>query len=129
MKVYSVFDYLDRKWDHYEGPGGFPASGVFRHGGAAATKSPEGMLAKLPHDAVHIGSSDKPRGIIARIDRSRGVEMASLGDASTDGAPSSALSWVGLAVVVAGAFYVGRKSVAAEKQVRSKVAAARRSLA
>lgn len=118
--IYSVYNYDDRSWDYYEGVGSFPATGFFRK--PLRTDAPEHMLLPLPPGASPVGSGPLPRGVIAHQNsEERGVSLSGVGDVADD-QPSSKLAWLGLAVVVAGAFWLGRKSVPAEQRARKAAA-------
>jgi len=114
--IYSVYDHTARRWNQYQGTGAVPPTAFFRD--SKSGEAPERLLAQLPPDAVLMGVSDKPRGVVA-TDRRSGA-LAGLGQSPDSNLPSSALAWLGLAVVVGGVFWLGRRSVSAEAAVRSK---------
>lgn len=112
--IYSVYDHSARRWHYYEGVGQVPTTAFFRDAGRGV--SPDRLVARLPADAVAVGVGDMPRGVVASRDHESGGLGAAPGDDS--GAPSSVLAWVGLAVVVGGAFWLGRKSSGAKERLR-----------
>jgi LPXTG-motif cell wall-anchored protein len=108
---YSVYNYKSRRYDYFEGMGDVPASGWMRRG-APGPKIVEALAQRLPEGAQHIGSGAQPIGIIAVTQ----AQLAGLGSTAPDtltaqdSSPTSALAWVGLAVLIGGAIYLGRKS-------------------
>ena len=102
---YSVYNYKSRRYDYFEGMGDVPASGWMRRG-APGPKIVEALAQRLPEGAQHIGSGAQPIGIIAVTQ----AQLAGLGSTAQDSSPTSALAWVGLAVLIGGAIYLGRKS-------------------
>lgn len=117
--IYSVYNYDDRLWDYYEGTGSFPATGFFRK--PAQNDAPEHLLVPLPANASPVGSGPRPKGVIAHASGEHGVALSGLGS-TDDGQPSSKQAWLGLAVLVAGAFWLGRQSVPAEQKARKAAA-------
>jgi hypothetical protein len=112
--IYSVYDHESRHWDYYEGSGGVPTTAFFRDSGVGA--HPDRLAAVLPPDAVHVGAGELPRGVVAARRAHQGLS----GFGQVDPA-SGTLSWIGLAFVVGGVFWLGRKSVGAKGRVASKV--------
>ena len=125
---YSVYDYDDRMWRYFEAQGNpQPAAGWFRSG---LGSTPESLVESLPADAIEVGNGNVPQGVIAasRVEEDAALERRSLAGLGELGTPATALQWVGLAILLGGAFYLGRRSVEAERKVRSAVAAARGAL-
>ncbi len=64
---YSVYDYPSRMFSYYEGGGSAPPTGWFRKPNGSKLV-PERIAAKLPPDAVFVGTGDMPKGVIATLD-------------------------------------------------------------
>ncbi len=123
---YSVYNYDDRTWHYFEASGTVPPTGWFRKGSGAPVA--EKLVAPLPPDAVEVGIGNSPQGVIAAHDQPEPVQaLAGLGEVGSV-LPGSFLQWLGLAVVVGGAFYLGRKSVETERKARAAWSAARGAL-
>lgn len=124
--IYSVYDHRARRWHYFEGGGSIPTTAFFRDSGVGA--GPDRLAMTLPPDAVAIGSGERPRGVVA-VEKGASAALApgaglglGLGQVPGDStAPSGVLAWLGLAVLVGGAFWVGRRSVGATERAKARV--------
>ena len=103
--VYSVYDYLARQYDYYQGPAATPSSGWFRKP-TGDQNIPERLAARLPPSAKKVGSGQQARGLIATREPGMGAIQGAGPRGTADGTGTSWLTWAG--IFLAG-WWLGRR--------------------
>lgn len=76
--TYSVYDYNRRCYDYYQALGEVPASGWMR-APTSSVEAPERLCARLPSNAVPVGSGKQAKGLIAVSSMPDGGFLSGLG--------------------------------------------------